>query len=199
MSGPTEPGSTSSPSEDEKWHLSLFGWGTRKWKSYLTKELGFAWDPRNNCWVKGQMSQGTAEELASEIRYRCAQGRTSEPSFKIKIGRGGEYGDVGFGHIFNVPASETWEAVANRAREILTENKEKGVITRKEELGYLSAIAVFVDRKSRPIDKKAAVDLLLKMEGIFEDRRRQKEEGDEALGTRELIDRFLRAESDETT
>lgn len=164
------------------------GFATIKWKDYLRNTHGMHWDEKERVWVIGCLTNAAAAFMVHEIEDTCGGGRGHAP-FSVWKDQGGEWSTQS--HPASKPEyNEDWTAVADRARELLSEGKAKGSISRKEELGYMGAIAILVDRKSRPADKKSAIDLIMRLEGIFEDRNKGLEEGDAAVGTQELLEKL---------
>ena len=145
------------------------------------------WLPEPKIWVIGNLNRDGAEWIEKEIHLHCKHSRHSKIQFSVWVDEGGEYGSL-------TPAAPQvenvthWRAVSDKAMQFLEEGRASGIITRKEELGYMGAIAILEDRKSRPADKKGAIDLMLRLEGVFEDRNKGSDEGEQAQGTKDLID-----------
>ena len=191
MSGSEEIGSTSRnpTTETSDWFVVCQGFSTVKWKDYLRNTHGMHWDEVQKFWVIGCLDEARANALMKDIHRHTRRGQKAQAPFSVWKDRGGDYGTVT--HPAPAPEyHEDWKAVADRAREFLVEGRGSGLISRKEELGYMGAIAIIQDRKSRPADKKAAIDLIMRLEGIFEDRNKGLEEGDEAEGTQALLEKL---------
>ena len=179
--------------EGDNWFIVCQGYSTIHWKEYLRNTHGMHWDETEKIWVLGCLTEEAADELIRDIHRHTKRGRKSKAPFSIWKDQGGEWGSKD--HPVAEPEYyEDWKAVAERARGFLLEGRETEVISRKEELGYMGAIAIIMDRKSRPSDKKAALDLILRLEGVFEERNKGIEEGDEAKGTQELLDKLNQAD-----
>lgn len=143
----------------------------------LKTVYNFWWEPKDRFWIRGNLTEEYSEWLVQELRDRCGD------TFHIWRQRGGQLGSFGAR-----PATVSrWNEFADRARDLLQEGRADGTITRKEEMGYLGAIALIEDRRSRPADKKNAIDLIMRLEGVFEERKRDEQDGAQAKGTKELL------------
>jgi len=141
----------------------------------------------------GNLTEKAADFVIEEIHKHCKHPANDLAGFSVWKDHGGVKGSMQNPPPRDKPRGK-WQEVAARAKEVLDEGRESGLISNREEIGYMGAIAIIEDSKSRPADKKGAIDLIMRLEGIFEDRNKGVEAGDEAEGTKALIDKMKGAD-----
>ena len=170
-----------------------FIWKLPEIKNPLSTYLDFRFDAVAKRWISSGHSKSVAEWIQERATAFCnASWAARQRGFNFVVGKGDVQAQTKeqFGE-------SAWAAVRDAALDLLEAGKQDGKINPKQELGYLGAIALLADSRSRPSDRRNAVELLLKLESVLDLKVAQEGNEEEQKGTMELIEALSRRDDDD--